>query len=176
MNTVYLLVGESGVGKTTVANRLSELYGLSQVQSYTDRKPRYPGETGHVFVDSEFFDSHEMCAYTVFDQHQYGVTPEMLEACDLYVIDPNGVDYLKESYKGNKKFKIIFLDADAQTLIHRMQNRGDSEEAILRRLDHDESAFYDYRLHNKADYSINVSHLTVDEVCGLIHKFIEKSS
>ena len=47
---ILLIEGESGSGKTTIADILSKKYGLSSIQSYTTRKPRYLGETGHTFI------------------------------------------------------------------------------------------------------------------------------
>ena len=37
---LYLIVGASGSGKTTVANALEEKYGYKQLQSYTTRPMR----------------------------------------------------------------------------------------------------------------------------------------
>lgn len=89
MKNIYLIVGPSGSGKTMVANRLEEKYRLKQVLSYTERPPRFEGEGGHTFVTPEEFDKLEnLCAYTVFDGHRYGVPAEMVEVSDIYVIDP----------------------------------------------------------------------------------------
>lgn len=75
MHNIYLIYGRSGVGKTTVANLLSEKYGYSQISSYTDRKPRHSGEIGHVFISTEEFNKirPQMVAYTMFDGHQYEI-------------------------------------------------------------------------------------------------------
>ena len=57
-NTILLIVGASGTGKTTVANTLSKMFGMKQIQSYTTRPPRYEGEKGHIFVTDEEFNRY----------------------------------------------------------------------------------------------------------------------
>ena len=42
-NPLFLFVGRSASGKTTIANILEEKYGHKQVQSYCTRPPRYEG-------------------------------------------------------------------------------------------------------------------------------------
>ena len=71
MKNIYLIAGPSGVGKTTVAQELCKQYGYKEVVSYTDRAPRYPGETGHVFLLPEEFNRlPKLCAYTEFAGHR----------------------------------------------------------------------------------------------------------
>lgn len=131
MKNIYLIVGPSGSGKTMVANRLEEKYRLKQVLSYTERPPRFEGEGGHTFVTPEKFDKlKNLCAYTVFDGHRYGVPAEMVEVSDIYVIDPAGVAYMKEHYSGKKGVKVIGLFAAEEVCKRRMRARGDSKEAV----------------------------------------------
>ena len=52
-NCIFLIVGCSGSGKTTITEQLEQKYGLKAIQSYTTRQPRYDGETGHIFVSDE---------------------------------------------------------------------------------------------------------------------------
>ena len=72
---LLLFVGPSGSGKTTIANMMELECGYHQVQSYTTRKPRYKGETGHIFISNEDFDRlGEFAAYTVYNGNKYGTT------------------------------------------------------------------------------------------------------
>ena len=65
-NTIYLIVGRSGSGKTTIAEELERKYGLKSIQSYTTRPKRSDNETGHIFVSDEEFDKlTDMVAYTL---------------------------------------------------------------------------------------------------------------
>ncbi len=146
MKNIYCIVGPSGVGKTTVLNEIIRRHPeMVAIESYTDRLPRYAGETGHTFVTPEEFTRIKrekgMVAYTEFCGHRYGVTADMIDTADLYVIDPAGVITLKELYRGRKGVYVIGLMADTDVLTERMKKRGDSEESINRRLEHDSVAF-----------------------------------
>ena len=140
---LYCIIGESGSGKTTLVNRLRD-YGYEPVPSYTDRAPRYPGEEGHIFISEAEFDflrdADKLIAYTVFDGHQYGVTAELLNKCSTYVIDPAGVEYLKQHYT-DRPIKVIYVTASEGTRRSRMGKRGDSVEDVERRLEHDRAVF-----------------------------------
>jgi hypothetical protein len=67
---LYCIVGTSGSGKTTqteyIRDAIRKIFeargikadGLRCVESMTTRKPRFEGETGHVFLSKEEFDSY----------------------------------------------------------------------------------------------------------------------
>ena len=154
---IYLIVAPSGTGKTTLVEKLAKDHGLKQVESYCTRQPRYPGETSHIFISDEEFDAlkEKMVAYTEYVGHRSGVTEDIVNTHDLYVIDPFGVQYFQERYKGPKGVKVIGLTASYDERYARMKKRGDSTEAIRKRLEDDVEAFdfrkypirFDFQLH-----------------------------
>lgn len=140
MKNIYLLVGPSGAGKTTIARELEERFELKEVWSYTERPPRYPGEPGHVFITPEEFDAlGTLCAYTLYNGYRYGVPSYVIDASDVYVIDPAGVRYMKERYHGPKG--IVIIGIDCKDRAERMRKRGDSEDAVGSRLHTDHTEF-----------------------------------
>lgn len=140
-DTLYLFVGKSASGKTTVANFLEQKHGLKQVQSYTTRPPRYEGEIGHLFVNDEQFDNlGKLVAYTEYNSFRYGTTAEQLDQCQIYVVDPYGVKTLLERYNTDRKIVILYFSVGICTRIHRMIDRGDSDMTIISRLLQDEKA------------------------------------
>lgn len=152
-NCIFLIVGCSGSGKTTITEQLEQKYGLKSIQSYTTRKPRYDGETGHIFISDEEFDKlTDMVAYTEFAGNRYCATAEQVENNDLYIIDPKGVDFFMKAYKGSKTPKIIFISSNLTTRYERMLEREETkgkshQEAIelsLARIVNDAGEFYDY--------------------------------
>jgi len=177
-SAIYLIVGPSGVGKTTVTERLSKLYGYRCVESYTDRAPRYEGETGHIFVSTEEFnriaEEEGMVAYTMYDGHQYGVTSRVIDESDLYVIDPAGVIYFLERYHGQKKPYVIRLYQDEEVLVGRMKKRGDSEEKIRRRLTQDRESF-DFEKY-PVPFDLQIKTDDTDTVVNTIYSFIFETS
>jgi guanylate kinase len=147
---LFLFVGPSASGKTTIANKLSEKYSLKQVESYTTRKPRFEGEIGHIFInEDEFKNLGELAAYTYYNNNHYGTTVEQLNNCSIYVVDIPGVETLLQNYKVDRPIYIIYFDTTVYVRIHRMLDRHDSDMEIVSRLLQDE----------KSDWYINLDAL-----------------
>ena len=136
---LFLFVGKSASGKTTIADILETNSGCKQVYSYTTRPPRYEGEIGHVFVtEDEFRSLEDMVAYTFYHGNHYGTTSEQLDQCAIYVIDVPGIKTLLEKYRTDRRIVIIYFDTTVYTRINRMVDRGDSDMTIISRLLQDE--------------------------------------
>ena len=152
-NCIFLIVGCSGSGKTTITEQLEQKYGLKSIQSYTTRPKRYEDESGHIFVSDEEFDKlTDMVAYTEFAGNRYCAIAEQVENNDLYIIDPKGVDFFMKAYKGSKTPKIIFISSNLTTRYERMVGRAETKgkshqeaiESSLTRIVNDAEEFYDY--------------------------------
>ena len=152
-NCIFLIVGCSGSGKTTITEQLEQKYGLKSIQSYTTRPKRYEDESGHIFVSDEEFDKlTDMVAYTEFAGNRYCAIAEQVENNDLYIIDPKGVDFFMKAYKGSKTPKIIFISSNLTTRYERMVGRAETKgkshqeaiESSLTRIVNDAGEFYDY--------------------------------
>ena len=139
-NPLFLFIGKSSSGKTTVANQMEEEYRMKQVYSYTTRPPRYDGEIGHIFVTNEEFDAlGELAAYTVYNGYRYGTTFQQLDECSIYVIDVAGTKTLLEKCKNyNRPICVIYFDTTVYNRIQRMISRGDCDAQIISRLLQDE--------------------------------------
>ena len=137
---LFLFVGRSASGKTTIANILETKYGYKQVESYCTRPPRYEGETGHIFVsEEEFKNLGDLAAYTFYNNNHYGTTFKQLNECDIYVIDIPGVESLLQKLKNdNRPICIFYFDVSVHNRIIRMLNRQDSDSMIISRLLEDE--------------------------------------
>lgn len=173
---LYCIVGPSGSGKSTVTwaiqKRLEQINAprvLKPVESMTTRPPRYPGEPGHVYVSKEEFDTYEMVAYTMFDGNEYGVPAEMLDECDFYVIDIDGVKTLRKRYKG-KELVVVYLDITPEESAKRMYDRGATEVEVKKRLANDAVMFADLD-GLAADYIIDANRSkkeVLDDLCKVI--------
>lgn len=153
---LYLLIGRSASGKTTIANMLTEKYGYKSVSSYTTRPPRYEGEVGHIFIDDGAFDQlGELAGFVEYNGYRYGTTMQQLDDADIYVIDPIGAEYLLYKYT-DRPICIIYFDASIPTRIHRMIDRGDSDNAIIRRLLQDEEYDWQSKLESMVWKQINL--------------------
>lgn len=144
MNKILLLCGESGCGKTTLANQLAELFGLSVLPSYTTRPKRTNNEKGHIFLNDEEFSNikiKDIAAYSEFNGYKYCATQQQIEQYDVYIVDKVGIETLKKRYKGNKKYIICYIKTDTMIRKNRMLQRGDNIEDVISRLCHDKKAF-----------------------------------
>lgn len=138
---LYLFVGRSGVGKTTIVDALCRKRNLKAVESYTDRAPRYEGERGHIFVSPAEFDSlPEKVACAAFANYHYCTTTAVLDESDCFVVEPKGVCELLNRYK-TRPIVVIGIYARMCSIVERMRKRGDSEDNIKVRLDMDETTF-----------------------------------
>lgn len=151
---MFLIVGHSGSGKTKVVKYLEDL-GYDVLQSYTTRPARTENEWGHLFCtvdDYKAFKSNdEIVAYSFFDGNHYFSTKQQLYDTDLYVVDPDGIEDLKQNIE-DIDFITIYLKVDDVTRIKRMKQRGDSANKIIRRVAVDNDKFknltFDYAVSN----------------------------
>lgn len=147
MKPLLLIIGPSGCGKSTFAQVIADKYNYKIVQSYTTRPKREENETGHIFITSEEFDKirHKLVAYTNFNGYEYGITNDVLDQCEIYVIDLDGIKYLKERYISQRNIITIGVDVSPKICKQAMLNRGDSPEKVEQRLKHDKQAFNGYK-------------------------------
>ena len=117
-----------------------------------------------------------------FDKYDISITAEQVENNDLYIIDPKGVDFFMESYKGSKIPKVIFISSDMTTRYERMkfcaeENGSEYMDAVkssLERITNDVVEFYDY-IHGQTqiDYTFkNNADDKIEDVVDRIYKYI----
>ena len=183
MNTIFLIVGCSGSGKTTVVKQLEQKYGLKSIPSYTTRPKRHDNETGHIFVTDEEFDNLTgFIGYTEFAGNRYGAVLDQVETNDLYIIDPKGVEFFRNIYKGHKKIRIIYLHTPAETAFDRMKLRAiaDGWSEIKagieadKRTRNDETEFenFTHQLTDKDLIVINDKDTSLNEMVDYIYQYI----
>lgn len=173
---LYLFVGKSASGKTTVAENLESQYSFTTLQSYTTRPKRYENETGHIFVTDEEFDKLEnIIAYTEYNNHRYCATKKQIDESSIYVIDVPGVKTLLEKYHTDRKIVVVYFDTSIRTRIDRMIDRHEPDMAIVCRLYNDEESDWEKELSemvwcHKNNFNKNVEMHSVDanQCLGLV--------
>ena len=138
---LILIVGESGTGKTSLANYLHKHYGLRLLPSYTTRPKRSNSDTDHTYVtDEEYKKLQNIVAENNYNGYMYCATEEQCDNADVYVVDITGMKKLKQLYK-TKRVVSVYLKTSENTRIQRMKFRGDTDEMIMERLKYDRIEF-----------------------------------
>lgn len=172
---LLILIGRSGTGKTTAAERLKNKTGIRdwrEVHSYTTRPERCWHEWGHRFVTEEEFNkipTNEIVAYMEYRGYCYCATRSQLNESDIYVVDPGGYEMLKSQYH-DRKMLVIELTASRDILKERMLKRGNDKEEVEDRLTKDDVLFSDVH----ADLSINTDNLKPGMVADKIKEFLDE--
>jgi crossover junction endodeoxyribonuclease RusA len=176
---LYVLVGPTCSGKTTVLNKLKEL-GYKTIVNYTTRPKRENEING---VDYNFLTENqyyhlaeknllvaERCFVSVYGTSWFyamNINDIDLNRDSIAIVDVKGCDNLvKKLGKGN--FKCIYLNIDYQTRLERGTQRNDDVAELKRRLAADEEDFNNFE--KKADYiitNINLKEI-IDEIITII--------
>lgn len=163
---MIFLIGASGSGKSTLAKRMVDR-GCKEVVSYTTRPKRYEGEEGHIFVDR--YDGNGV-AYSRFNGYEYWCTQEQLDTCDVYVVDWNGIDMLRER---GVEGVVVYIDVSEEERVRRMKLRGDSDEMIESRIKNDRKMFPEER---KYEADVVFEDMKVEDMEVIINELQNKAN
>ncbi len=157
MKNLILLVGETGSGKDTVANKLP----YKKVVSYTTRPMRDADINGvnHWFISDEEMDELEkenLIAWTKTGEVRYCATVgSLIDNTMIYIINPDGVRWFKEHYKGDEINVItIGIYVPLEERKRRCKNRSDFNSSFIKRVKDEQEDFDKFRLNGEFDYLI----------------------
>lgn len=159
-HVLICLMGKTASGKDTLANKLCERTGLRQIISYTTRERRVnEGET-HIFISDDEYkaleDSGQIAAFTQIGPYKYCCTINQLYENDIYVIDPIGVQHLRELNLPNLRLVTVYINTPDDVRKERaLNNRGDDRHKFMKRDMAEREQFRTMLRNADFDYSVN---------------------
>lgn len=148
--TIITIAGRTAAGKSIIAKKLAERLGLTVLKSYTTRAPRpdeiaNPADADHIFVSEAEYDKlTDIIAETCINGNRYCTTKEILKDSDCYVIDPDGLSYLKKNLEPGFRLAQFYVYADEDIRKKRFMERGKSESEFRVRSDAENEQFSTY--------------------------------
>lgn len=170
-HVLLCLMGKTASGKDTLAQKLCERTGLRQVISYTTRERRANEGDTHIFISDEEYqtleDSGQIAAFTQIGPYRYCCTIEQLYENDVYVIDPIGVQHLRELDLPNLKLVTIYVNTPDDVRKERaLHQRGDDRLTFMKR-DMAERDQFRTMLRN-ADFDYAISNIDVAKAYSVL--------
>jgi len=184
--TLFLIVGRTASGKSTLARYLAEKHNKVIVKSYTDR-PARPGETeensDHIFISKDKMGKiinkkiyGRVAAYTKIGDVRYCTTEKILDKSDVYVIDPNGVKDLKINCGDKYKYVVIYISSSREDRIDRFKKRGGDLEKFLVRDEAEDHQFTAFESGVKALGYYEIRNSNLNSSKKIIDRIVKENS
>lgn len=137
-HVLICILGRTSCGKDTLVQKLCERTGLTAITSYTTRPRRInEGET-HIFSSREEYEQMQtegnVAAYTEIAGNIYWTTIDQLFEHSVYIIDPKGVETLRQLNLPNLRLVTVYINTPDEIRKDRALNkRGDDRLTFMKR-------------------------------------------
>lgn len=173
MKKLFILIGRSCSGKTTLLNYIIQKYDLHVAVSFTTRERRESEIDGkdYYFLTLEEYErkkkNNELMESIEYNGNYYGLMQESFDLSkdNITVVVKEGLEQLKENLdKIPFEIKVIKIDAPDEIIIERFKERvtrGETdEETFKKRFKFDKEAFKNIEY----DYLINSEFFLIDAI------------
>ena len=167
---MFVLVGPSASGKSTVAQMLAEQLGMKRAVTTTTRKRRRgePVDAYH-FVSRESFSVDDMVESQEYAGNYYGLSKAEADGSNLVILEPKGAVALR-SHCGARRCYVVGIPVSRKAQAERMVMRGDSAEVINVRIAYDDVVFLVFERICDTVCSAD----TVEELYTVIRQYIDE--
>lgn len=166
---IICVCGRTASGKDSLATEIAKEYNLNKIVSNTTRKKRENETNGveHYFLSNDEFDdiknNKHMIAYTKIGNYEYGVAFEDLSDDSVYIIDYNGIKYLRNNIADLPiDLYIIYVSCDFYTRDRRAKTRSDYLTSFMKRNNDENEQFTLQELASDYDYIVNNNNDVID--------------
>lgn len=137
-HVLLCVLGRTSCGKDTLVNKLCERTGLTAITSYTTRPRRDNEGDTHIFSTREEYEQMQaegnVAAYTEIAGNIYWTTIDQLYEHSIYIIDPKGVETLRQLNLPNLRIVTVYINTPDEIRKDRALNkRGDDRAVFLKR-------------------------------------------
>lgn len=103
---IFLIIGKSGSGKSTIINNLKQeniIPKINIIKSYTTRKQRDSEDIDHTFIQKKDIRKYrkDIVASSWIDDEFYFATSKQFkpDVANIYIVDEKGIQDMKKHYK-----------------------------------------------------------------------------
>lgn len=175
MHKKIVIVGKTASGKDYLLNEFYKSHQFKIGVKHTTRpmrKNEMEGLSYHFTCNTAFdliVERKQMFVYQEFNLGEnkiwkYGFTNLEIENNKVFMLTPYEISFIPKDRR--EEFIIIYLDIDKEIRKNRLIKRGDQNDSIDRRIDADESDFYNFK-----DYDIKITkpNFTFKEIIEYIY-------
>lgn len=161
-HVLLCVMGRTASGKDTLVNKLCERTDLKQIISYTTRERRVNEGNTHIFISDkeyqELEDRGQIAAFTQIGPYKYCCTINQLYENDIYVIDPIGVQRLRELDLPNLRLVTVYINTPDNIRKERVLNKRCDDKLVFMKRDIAERDQFRAMLRN-SDFDYAVSNI-----------------
>lgn len=169
---MIILIGASASGKTTVAKFLTTNYDFRKYVTTTTRLPRKNeiNSIDYNFVNLTTFEdkikNNEFIEHTFYNNNYYGSEKKLISDNSIIIVEFEGLKAFKNL--SNSNIISYFLKSSEENRIKRMKERGDNEDNIISRINHDKFKFNEENYIKYIDKIIDTDNLSIKEISEII--------
>ena len=170
-HVLLCILGRTSCGKDTLVQKLCERTGLTAITSYTTRPRRTNEGDTHIFSTRNAYEQMQtegnVAAYTEIAGNIYWTTIDQLYEHSVYIIDPKGVETLRQLNLPNLRLVTVYINTPDDVRKERALNkRGDDRLAFMKR-DIAERDQFRAMLRN-ADFDYAISNIDISKAYSVL--------